>query len=121
MFSLIGRAGILIKPNILMYGLIGATEGDFSQPYTVETTAPRSSWNIGLNAGTGFEYKFNRNWSLMAEYRYMHFSFNASGASDSKGANYSANYYAISNNTSALDTHTNMDINMGKIGIVFRY
>ncbi len=121
MISLIGRAGILIKPNILMYGLLGATEGDFYQPYTTETTGSRSSWNIGLNAGTGFEYKFNRNWSFMAEYRYMHFSFNSSGASDNNGANYSNTYYGITNNTNVSDTHTNMGLNMGKIGIVFRY
>ncbi len=75
---MVGRVGVLVTPDILLYGLGGLALGHFVYPDGVgEDTAggKNGKWVAGYTAGAGGEVKLNDNWSLRAEYRYLHFGF----------------------------------------------
>ena len=131
MFSFIGRAGFLAKPNTLIYALVGATEGNFFTVDTSNNTAggstatenKRSQWQLGLTAGGGVEYKLSEHWSLLGEYRYLHFNFNQNGSLSSTTKNTNQLTHAPSSETSSIssqNTHSNFNFNLGQIGIVYR-
>jgi opacity protein-like surface antigen len=73
--GLVGRAGFLVRPNLLLYGLAGLEFGHFIFPDDDDTfgTANRN-WAVGYTAGAGLEARFDDHWSLRAEYRYLHFA-----------------------------------------------
>ncbi len=74
--TLSGRIGYAVQPQWLAYLTGGAawvrnsyTDADptFATPYVGQANATRNGWVIG----GGLEYKFQRNWSLFAEYNYI--------------------------------------------------
>lgn len=133
MFSFVGRAGYLAKPNTLLYALVGGTEGNF---VLVENNSGGAAgggggatgnklnqWQLGLTAGGGIEYKLSEHWSLLGEYRYLHFSFNQSGSltSSSNTSNQLTQTPTFAGNTSSnQNTRSNFNFNLGQIGIVYR-
>lgn len=117
MLSIIGRAGFLARPNTLIYGLAGPTEGNFVIPDAAEgVRANKSQWQLGYSAGGGLEHKFNENWSVVAEYRHMHFHINTQLVTSMPSTT------PTSATTNVVSTYwsSNIGMNVGKIGIVFR-
>lgn len=124
MFSIIGRAGFLVRPNTMVYALAGPTEGRFELSYVNNVDFKnQTQWQLGVSAGGGVEHKFNQNWSVIAEYRYLHFKvesdgkrvndFNAPNAGDPTLIRAFNLFY----NTSQK---INVNMNIGKVGLVFR-
>jgi outer membrane immunogenic protein len=60
-----GRAGYLVNPNTLVYGLGGYTEAHFDLP-----TGAHNSTFTGWTAGAGFETSIAGPWYLKGEYRF---------------------------------------------------
>ena len=134
-FSFIGRAGLLVKPNLLFYGLIGATEGHFvniDSGNTASTTSnvasnitgnSRNAWHLGLNAGAGVELKLTDHWSLLGEYRYLRFRFDSNGAvaTNSTAVNQITNTQTGSNSYSSSQfTHSCFNFSSGQMGVVYQ-
>lgn len=108
--GLIGRAGFLARPNLLLYGLAGLEFGHFIFPDDDDNfgTANRS-FAVGYTAGAGVEARVDRNWSVRAEYRYLHFG---TGRWESTG-------FAPQNFTTGRYDNINMQV--GKLGLVYRF
>ena len=72
--TLRGRLGYAIASNVLIYGTAGGALTDTSYKFTAP--APmlmnRSNTRAGWTAGGGMEYAVNNNWSVKAEYLYVH-------------------------------------------------
>jgi outer membrane immunogenic protein len=72
-----GRAGLLVKPQVLLYGTAGLAYGETElsfntcAPGSPCASAASSGTNIGWAAGTGLEWMFARNWTIKAEYLYV--------------------------------------------------
>ena len=60
-----GRAGYLVNPNTLVYGLAGYTEAHFDMP----KGAQKSDFS-GWTAGAGIETNLGGSWFLKGEYRF---------------------------------------------------
>ncbi len=125
--SVVARAGVLARPDTLIYGLIGPTEGNFSIPDAVEPTFFNSTqWKIGMSAGGGFEHKLNKNWSILAEYRYLYFNnINNTSTLTTPASTSSFGNGAVVNNTTTTSTvvttwKNNFSMNIGKIGVAYR-
>lgn len=124
MLSIIDHAGFLARPNTMIYGLVGSTEGYFisnnADLFDLSQYYGTSQWTLGVSAGAGLEQKLNKHWSILAEYRYVHFNFNTNStvASASESQNSSGITAITSNTTTSWNPH--MGLNLGKIGIVFR-
>jgi opacity protein-like surface antigen len=74
MVGVIGRAGILATPDLLLYGLAGPALGHFTFPDSGgELRNQNGKWVLGYTAGAGAELRVASHWSLRAEYRYLHF------------------------------------------------
>ena len=72
--GLVGRAGFLVQPNLLLYGLAGLEFGHFIFPDADDTFGSANrNWASGYTAGAGLEARYDDHWSLRAEYRYLHF------------------------------------------------
>ncbi len=95
-FAVIGRAGFLVTPDILLYGLGGLSLGHFVSPDGEDFFGGRNGkWVAGYTAGAGGEVKLNDNWSLRAEYRYLHFDFDRGEASGSTSTSTSVHKPAV--------------------------
>jgi len=127
--SVICRGGVLIIPNALVYGLVGPTEGNFSIPdapsYELETTS-KNIWKLGISAGAGLEYKWSDHWSFLAEYRYLGFNnINSIGSRSSPTASLSGSAAGSTSvvrgtNTATNSSQSSLNMNIGKIGVVYR-
>ena len=74
MVGAIGRAGYLVTPNVLLYGLGGLELGHFTYPDSNDRFGGKNGkWVAGYTVGAGGEVKLTDNWSLRGEYRYLHF------------------------------------------------
>jgi outer membrane immunogenic protein len=62
------RAGFLMTPATLLYVTGGYTYADVKISGIAIPGLPDSA--SGFNVGAGIEHRFNRNWSVFAEYRY---------------------------------------------------
>ncbi len=150
MVSMVGRAGVLVKHNTLLYGLLGATEGNFltldtpvaeglsSNPTSIPTVSTtslsviplqgatgnqRSQWKLGMTAGGGVEYQLTQHWSLLGEYRYLRFSFNQRSSIDSSFNTTNQLTQELSgtaNRSGSQTTHSTLNYNLGQVGIVYR-
>lgn len=71
-----GRAGVLVTPSVLVYGLVGYTRVDLDDP-SVTFGGTTLSLDLpsygGIVFGGGFEHKLTRNVSLTGEYRQSRF------------------------------------------------
>src|SRR5258705_55544 len=82
MVGAIGRAGYLVTPNVLLYGLGGLELGHFTYPDSDDRFGGRNGkWVAGYTAGAGGAVKLTDNCSLRGEYRYLHFDVNRNEAS----------------------------------------
>lgn len=126
MFSLVGRAGILARPHTLVYGLVGPTEGHFVNPSPFSLGYDkRSTWETGITAGAGLEHKFNAHFSLIAEYRFTHFDITqefSSGSTNEQNAIFLNNSRTFLNSVTAFheSIKTKLDLNVAKVGLVYR-
>jgi outer membrane immunogenic protein len=68
-WSVGGRAGYLVNPETLVYGLAAYTQGNFDLPLHLSGSTPD-----GYTVGGGIETRLGGNWFLKGEYRYTHFS-----------------------------------------------
>jgi outer membrane immunogenic protein len=77
-----GRAGVLITPDVLLYGTAGLAYGEVqttasitgpsvASPTTVFALTGQNSLRAGWTAGTGVEAHVGGNWTVKLEYLYM--------------------------------------------------
>lgn len=72
-WSVSGRAGILVAPDILVYGRVGYGEERLRATFTNSTPSMARTRPDGTMIGSGIEYALVRHVSLRAEYRYSDF------------------------------------------------
>jgi len=118
MVGVVGRAGFLATPDLLLYGLGGLALGHFTYPDGSNTTLTTQAdtdgkWATGYTVGAGGELKVARHWSLRGEYRYLHLGIESTASFDR------ANGSTISNSTTT-NFRTASDYHLGKIGLVYR-
>lgn len=72
-----GRLGVLVTPNLLLYGTGGAAFADTKFAGTLSSLPPGTTWavnfddtRVGWVAGGGGEWAVTSNWLLRAEYLY---------------------------------------------------
>jgi len=72
--TVFARAGYLVSPNFLAYGLLGYTRAKGEANASFEGESESGSVTLsGATFGLGGEYKFSSNWSGYAEYAYTDF------------------------------------------------
>jgi outer membrane immunogenic protein len=112
MFAAVARGGFLINSATMLYGLAGPVVGHFSVDDPTIATKPH--WELGYTLGAGAEYALNTNWSIRAEYRFLHFHISRNtSTSQAVGSSYFS--------TTNLSTSSNANFNMGTVGIVYRF
>jgi opacity protein-like surface antigen len=122
MFALVGRVGFLVSPQILVYAVGGGTLGNFVIPDSDNPRGgDRSQWEFGYTLGGGVEHKLTKNWSIRAEYRYVHFEVDRSQSSTDTQTQTRGNTTFSNTNTFSRSTGTDVDIHLGKIGIVYKF
>jgi len=124
MVGAIGRAGYLVTPNVLLYGLGGLELGHFIafSGGEEETVSGKSGkWVAGYTVGAGGEVKLTDNWSLRGEYRYLHFDVNRDAADSSSQTNVRGATTTITESSNATARQTNADFHLGKVGLVYRF
>ena len=67
------RAGVLLAPALLVYGLAGLSAADFQLQGAVAGGGSSDRVLLGLQVGGGAEVKLTEQWSLRAEYTYTNF------------------------------------------------
>lgn len=124
MFTFLVRGGYLIRSNLLIYVLGGGAEGNFVVPDSSDLLGEqRNKWELGYTVGAGLEYRINDNWSLRGEYRFVNFDIDrdmsreSTEITDPDGPN---NLTTLSS-TRTLDTDTDFNFNLGKMGVVYRF
>lgn len=116
-FALVGRAGYLALPCLLVYGLAGGVEGNFVLPCCNDGDGiKRSKWQLGYTVGAGLEYRINDRWSILAEYRYLRIDVDRSQSSPSSTASTAP---FTSTNRFTENTTSHFKFNLGQIGIVY--
>ncbi len=77
----------------------------------------------GYTAGAGGELKLNQNWSLRAEYRYLHFDVERDEvtASSSVSRNVLTGATSFSTQNIANARNTDVAFHTGKVGIVYKF
>lgn len=122
--SVVARAGFLARPDTLVYGLVGPSDGNFVIPNSTESTLfNKNQWKLGVNAGVGVEHKFNNNWSLLAEYRYLYFNnINNYSNTNLTSTTVAVTTLLVTTSTASnqLSWNNNFSMNIGKIGVAFR-
>lgn len=123
MVKLVARGGYLFNPCTMFYVLAGGVEGNFVVPDDDNPFGGRrSKWEAGYTLGAGVEYTFGNHWSVRGEYRYLRFNNidrNRSSFSDSISTNPTGVFTTSS--TFNQKTHSNLDFNMGEVGIVYSF
>jgi opacity protein-like surface antigen len=118
----VGRAGYLVTPNVLLYGLGGLELGHFTYPDSNDRFGGKNGkWVAGYTVGAGGEVKLTDNWSLRGEYRYLHFDFNRNEADSSSSTSAQGATTSPSTNSDATARQTNADFHLGKVGLVYRF
>jgi opacity protein-like surface antigen len=123
MVGLIGRAGYLATPKLLLYGLGGLELGHFVYPDGTDPFGGRNGqWAAGFAAGAGGEYKLTDHWSLRGEYRYVHFNVNRDQANSSQQTfTDTSGIPTITTSDEAVTRRIAADIHFGKIGVAYRF
>jgi opacity protein-like surface antigen len=121
-FGAIGRAGYLVTPKLLLYGLGGLALGHFSYPDSTNVGGKNGKWVAGYSAGAGGELKLTERWSLRGEYRYVHFDVNRTEASASSSTTLQAGPLTVLRaNSSNTARQTGADLHLGKLGAVYSF
>lgn len=119
--GLIGRAGFLATPELLLYGLGGVEFGHFSYAAAAATGGDNGKWVAGVTAGAGGELRINDHWSLRGEYRYMHFDVGRSESRPSSSASSDAFSTTTTEGMATASRDTRVDFHVGKIGVVYKF
>jgi opacity protein-like surface antigen len=118
----IGRAGYLVTPNVLLYGLGGLALGHFTYPDGDDRFGGKNGkWVAGYTVGAGGEVKLTDNWSLRGEYRYLHFDVNRNEADSSSSSSVQGATTSTFTSSDATARQTNADFHLGKVGLVYRF
>lgn len=119
--GLIGRAGFLAQPDLLLYGLGGLEFGHFTDQDLFQSRfqgADGGIWATGYTLGAGAEWKLSDHWSLRGEYRYLHFGFTRSAQAQSSGTDFTS--FAIQSVSTSAFPGT-VDFHVGKFGIAYGF
>ena len=120
--SFTGRAGWLSDPSLLWYVLGGGVAGHFVIPGNDDPRGgDRGLWRFGYTVGAGVEKKLNKNWSLRAEYRYLHFNVHRDVSSFDTQTQVTGATTFSNNNSFSRGYTQNVDFHVGKIGIVYAF
>jgi opacity protein-like surface antigen len=122
MVGLVGRAGYLVTPDLLLYGLGGLALGHFVYPDNTDQSGGKNGkWVAGYTVGAGGELKLTDRWSLRGEYRYLHFDVNRNDASSSSRTTVTGATTDSSANSAAAARQTNAAFHLGKIGLAYKF
>jgi opacity protein-like surface antigen len=122
MVGLVGRAGYLVTPDLLLYGLGGLALGHFVYPDNDDQSGGKNGkWVAGYTVGAGGELKLTDRWSLRGEYRYLHFDVNRNDASSSSQTTVTGVTTESRANSEAAARQTNAAFHLGKIGLAYRF
>ncbi|WP_314963980.1 outer membrane protein [Bradyrhizobium cosmicum] len=117
----IGRAGYLVTPKLLLYGLGGLALGHFTFPDSANVSGPNGKWVAGYTAGLGGEFKLTQRWSLRGEYRYTHFDISRAAASASSSTRIQGATTILRSNADTTSQQTSADLHIAKIGAVYGF
>jgi len=99
-----GRAGVAVRPDILLYGTAGFAYGDVTRNGWVQNSSLQGGWT----AGGGVEWMFLQNWSAKAEYLYTNISGGPSSIAALAPKGYVTNNFTVIpvniNNVTAWNT-----------------
>ena len=116
--GLIGRAGLLATPNLLVYGLGGAEFGHFTfQDSADQVGGAYGKWAFGYTAGAGAELKLTDRWSVRGEYRYTRFNLDRQATFVSN----STSVGSASLNATTSTFQTRADLHLGKVGVAYNF
>jgi opacity protein-like surface antigen len=122
MFGAIGRAGYLVTPKVLLYGLGGLELGHFTYPDSDDRFGGKNGkWVAGYTVGAGGELKLTDRWSLRGEYRYLHFNVNRNEATISSQTSVEGTHTFTVANNDATARQINADFHLGKIGVAYNF
>lgn len=115
-----GRVGWAVD-NVLLYGTGGLAITDLKSSNTLSDTSAfnefanwgASSTRTGWTVGAGIEWALSRNWTIKAEYLYVHF--------DSITANGVATTTFAPGYGSAISTTTDLSAHIARAGVNFRF
>jgi opacity protein-like surface antigen len=122
MFAFVGRAGFLVTPQMMIYALGGGVLGNFVVPDSQDPRGgDRSQWEFGYTVGGGLEHRLTQNWSIRTEYRYVHFEYDRSSSSTDSQTQVTGATTFTNQNSFSRNLSTDVDIHLGKIGIVYKF
>ncbi len=106
------RAGVLLQPNLMMYGTGGFALAHFKGGYLDSdmVSSDKTSdgvWGAGWTAGAGIEYLFYAHWVARAEYLHVSTSGNLSTATASESESYTVK--------------TSLDQDIARFGLVYKF
>jgi outer membrane immunogenic protein len=116
MVSALARAGLLVSPTTLAYGLVGWTGAQFEYQNLTDNLfyQPEDSfWANGITFGGGAEQKLASNWNICAEYRYTDFP------DLSVGNNFSWSSSLPSTQTNTIRTKFDENMQMVRVGVSY--
>ncbi|TGN84336.1 hypothetical protein EOW77_0023125 [Bradyrhizobium yuanmingense] len=119
--GVIGRAGYLVTPKLMLYGLGGLALGHFTFPDPGNADGPNGKWVAGYTAGAGGEFKLTQRWSLRGEYRYMHFDIDRNETRTSSSTQIQGATTILRSNADTTSRKTSADIHIAKIGAVYGF
>ncbi|MDF0520475.1 outer membrane beta-barrel protein [Bradyrhizobium yuanmingense] len=119
--GVIGRAGYLVTPKLMLYGLGGLALGHFTFPDPGGVDGPNGKWVAGYTAGAGGEFKLTQRWSLRGEYRYTHFDIDRSETRTSSSTQIQGATTILRSNADSTSRKTSADIHIAKIGAVYGF
>lgn len=120
LWTLRGRLGWLVQPNLLIYATGGWALTDLQVSFTysdnngARSSGSASSNKNGWTVGGGIEWAFNSHWTLRAEYLYLDFgkvtaTGNVPAVAQKAGAQ------------NALSTSGDLTANIARLGINYRF
>ncbi|MFB6414401.1 outer membrane protein [Bradyrhizobium tunisiense] len=119
--GVIGRAGYLVTPKLMLYGVGGLALGHFTLPDPGNFSGPDGKWVAGYTAGAGAEFRLTQRWSLRGEYRYMHFDIDRSETGTSSSTQVQGATTILRSNADSTSRKTSADFHIAKIGAVYGF
>jgi outer membrane immunogenic protein len=124
LFTLRGRAGVLVTPALLLYGTGGLAVANVKANYlftdtfsTANESASISSTRYGWTAGVGGEYALMNGWSLKAEYLYVDLGRMSTTSTNLTGFGGLAVPFPANVFTHTVDLRSNI----GRVGLNYKF